>query len=268
MGLEDVKVIIASHKKYQMPTDTMYFPIQVGAAGKESNGYQRDDEGENISELNPFFCELTAVYWAWKNLDNVAYIGFVHYRRHFSMHPHTKDIWNAVLKKKEIDDDLGRIKVFVPCKRRYWIETLYSHYAHTHYIYQLDETRNIIGQKFPEYIESFDKIVKQRWGYMFNMMIMERKLFNSYCTWLFDILFELRKRLGEEGLTTFHSRYYGRISEIIFNVWLDKKLETKEIKKNQIKEIPFIYMEKINWWTKGTAFLKAKFIGKKYEKSF
>ncbi len=263
----EVKIIIAAHKKYRMPTDEMYLPVHVGASGKESIGYQRDDEGENISVLNPFFCELTGLYWAWKNI-HADYIGLVHYRRHFSSNPHSKDIWNNVLKKSDIKEDLGKIKVFVPTKRRYWIETLYSHYKHTHHIIQLDETRKVIDEQCPEYLESFDRICKRTWGYMFNMMIMENTLLDQYCTWLFSILFELRRRLGEEGLSPFHSRYYGRISEIIFNAWLDHKLRDGTLKKEEIKEVPLVHMEKINWWKKGTAFLKAKFMGRKYSGSF
>ena len=57
--MKDIKVIVATHKKYQMPTDPMYLPVQVGSEGKEDLGYQRDNEGENISQLNPAFCELT-----------------------------------------------------------------------------------------------------------------------------------------------------------------------------------------------------------------
>lgn len=264
----DVKVIIAAHKKYRMPEDEMYIPVHVGAAGKASiENYQRDDDGENISELNPYFCELTGLYWAWKNLK-ADYIGLAHYRRHFSLHPHSKDKWSAVLKKAEIKKDLDKVKVFTPSKRWYVIETLYSHYAHTHYASQLDETRKIVEEKFPDYLDSFDMAVKQRWGYMFNMMIMEREMFNEYCSWLFDILFELKARLGEDNLTPFHSRYYGRISEIIFNVWLLEQQRAGKIKPSEIKEIPLIHMEKINWWKKGGAFLKAKFIGKKYSGSF
>ena len=264
----DVRVIIAAHKKYRMPKDEMYLPVHVGAAGKESiEGYQRDDVGENISDLNPYFCELTGLYWAWKNLES-DYIGLAHYRRHFSSNPHSKDPWDGVLKKRDIEDDLGRIKIFVPSKRRYWIETLYSHYAHTHHIYQLDETRKIIEEKYPVYVESFDIAVKRRWGYMFNMMIIESGLYNEYCSWLFDILFELKNRLGENGLTPFHSRYYGRISEIIFNVWLEEQEKTGRIQRSEVKEIPLIHMEKINWRKKGGAFLKAKFMGQKYSGSF
>ena len=270
-----ITIIIAAHKKYQMPTDEMYLPVHVGAAGKDSiedNGriYQRDDEGENISDLNPYFCELTGLYWAWKNLK-ADYIGLAHYRRHFSLHPHAKDKWSAVLKRAEIEQDIEKVRVFVPKKRWYYIETLYSHYAHTHYVSQLDETRKIIFERYPEYVDSFDKAVKQRWGYMFNMMIMERGLFIDYCSWLFDILFELRNRIGneaEKNLDKFQGRFYGRISEIIFNVWLLEQGRSGKVKAGQIREIPLIHMEDINWWKKGGAFLKAKFRGKKYSGSF
>ncbi len=265
---ENVKIIIAAHKPYRMPEDPMYLPVQVGAAGKESiEGYQRDDEGENISELNPYFCELTGLYWAWKNLDS-EYIGLAHYRRHFASNPQDKDVWNGVLKKSDIEKDLGNIKVFVPSKRRYYIESLYSHYEHTHHVIQLDETRKILKERYPEYLETFDTVAKSRWGYMFNMMIMQKPLVDEYCTWLFDILFELRNRLGEDGLTPFHSRYYGRISEIILNVWLLQQIKSGKLKESEIKEIPLIHMEKINWGKKGTAFLKAKFFGKRYSGSF
>lgn len=70
------------------------------------------------------------------------------------------------------------------------------------------------------------------------------------------------------SLSSFQGRYYGRISEIIFNVWLNEKLETGEVKKQEIMEIPCIHMEKINWFKKGKAFLNAKFLGKRYEGSF
>ena len=61
-----------------MPQDPSYLPLHVGAAGKADLGFTRDDTGPNISGKNPHFCELTGLYWAWKNLD-ADYIGLVHY---------------------------------------------------------------------------------------------------------------------------------------------------------------------------------------------
>ena len=267
-----VKVVVATHKMYQMPNDQLYIPLHVGAEGKKDSngnpldlGYVKDNTGENISNLNASFCELTGLYWAWKNL-NYDYIGLSHYRRYFS----TKSIsgFKNVLTYSEIKPYLGKIKIFVPTKRRYFIETLYSHYAHTHYSCQLDETRQIIAKKYPSYISSYDKVIKRTYGYMFNMMIMEKKLLDQYCSWLFDILFDLVKRIDMSELSTFQGRLFGRISEILFNVWLDHIITIGAIKKSEIKEFHVIYMEKVNWQKKGAAFLKAKFCGKKYEGSF
>lgn len=232
-----VKVVVATHKKYQMPEDILYLPLHVGAAGKFDDqgnpldlGYLKDNTGDNISELNSSFCELTGLYWAWKNLD-MDYIGLVHYRRHFSMKKKTG--LDNVLKLSELSPYLGTIKVFVPNKRRYFIETLYSHYEHTHYAIQLDETKKIIMEKYPEYLKSYDKVLKRTYGYMFNMMIMEKKLLDDYCTWLFDILFELRKRVDMPELDSFQGRFFGRVSEIIFNVWLDEKMTNGQLEKKK-----------------------------------
>ena len=81
---KNIEVIIATHKEYKMPNDDMYLPLHVGAEGKKDIGYTKDNTGDNISQKNPFFCELTGLYWAWKNLDS-DYVGLAHYRRHFSL---------------------------------------------------------------------------------------------------------------------------------------------------------------------------------------
>ncbi len=272
MSETNIKIIIATHKKYQMPKDDMYIPLHVGAEGKKDSdgndldlGYAKDNVGENISERNGSFCELTGLYWAWKNLD-ADYIGLSHYRRHFSKK--NKKGFDNILTYQEIKPYINNVKIFVPKKRRYYIETLYSHYKHTHYSSQLDEARKIIEKIYPEYLNSYDRVVKHTYGYMFNMMIMSKELLDNYCKWLFDILFELERRTGEQELSAFQRRYYGRVSEIIFNVWLDKKIASKELEKNQVMEIPCVHMEQINWLKKGTAFLRAKFLKTKYESSF
>lgn len=176
--------------------------------------------------------------------------------------------FDNVLKYEELKPYLGNTRVFVPDKRKYYIETLYSHYEHTHYANQLNETRKVIAEKYPDYAESYDAVVKHTYGYMFNMMIMERGLLDEYCTWLFDILFELGRRVDMPELSAFQGRFYGRVSEIIFNVWLEQKIRIGDIKRNEVMEIPYVHMEKVNWWKKGTAFLKAKFFHQKYEGSF
>ena len=80
-----------------------------------------------------------------------------------------------------------------------------------------------------------------------------------------NFLSELQKRVGEEGLSAFDRRYAGRVSEILFNVWLNRQMETGALRKEEIREIPVLHMEKVHWLKKGTAFLKARFLGRKYE---
>lgn len=266
-----IEIIIATHKKYWMPKQNIYIPVHVGAEGKASLGYTRDDDGENISGKNPSFCELTGLYWAWNNSSS-DYIGLAHYRRHFSVKSkpfvllHKKE--KCVLSEKECRDLLQKYRVILPKKNRYYIETLYSHYAHTHCKEHLDITESVILEKYPEYKQSFRKVMNSTSGYMYNMYIMESELSKQYCEWLFSILFEVEKRIQMPELSQFQGRFCGRISEIIFNVWLENQLSTGKIKKEELIEVPCIHMEKINWVKKGTAFLQAKFFGKKYEESF
>ncbi len=257
----NVKIVVAAHKAYTMPDDPIYAPVQVGAALSNTDlGFVRDDGGDNISELNPSFCELTGLYYAWKNID-ADYLGLVHYRRHFTM-------GKEVLTGAELEPYLGKILAFVPKKQHYYIETLESHYAHTHYAEHLTVTREIIAEKYPDYLDAYDHVLRQRSGHMFNMMVLEKSLFDAYCAWLFDVLFALKGRMGQPELSQFQGRFYGRVSEIIFNVWLRYQLDTGNLKKSQVMELRCLYAEKVNWGRKIRAFLGAKFFGKKYTGSF
>lgn len=250
----EVKVIIAAHKKYAMPQDKLYLPLQVGAALHEDIGYRRDDSGDNISDKNPYFCELTGLYWAWKNLDADA-VGLAHYRRHFGK---SRD---RLLDLKTAEQLLDKYDAILPAKRNYYIENLYSHYAHTLQVEPLDITGDIIREKYPDYYPEFEKLHKRTSAHMFNMLIMRRERFDSYCEWLFDILFELERRVPTDGMDSFHARFFGRISELLLDVWIN----TNGV---SYTEYPFVYMEKVSIFKKGAAFLRAKFFGHKYGKSF
>ena len=246
----NIKIIVAAHKKYKMPEDSMYLPLHVGAEGKTDGeghpldlGYTKDNTGDNISGKNPYFCELTGMYWAWKNLQ-ADYLGLVHYRRYFKGKGKGDAPFDKVLTREELTLFLSKYTVLVPSKRHYYIENLYSHYAHTFFAEHLDRSRNIIEKLHPEYVPAFDQVMKQTSGYMFNMMIMRKDLWDQYCSWLFSILFELEKQCPPDGLSSFHQRFYGRVSEILFNVWLKKQVETGKLKKEEIKELPYIIWKK------------------------
>ena len=254
---KNIKVIVAAHKKYLMPKDDMYLSVQVGAEGKEIiEGYTPDK--------NPYFCELTGLYWAWKNLD-ADYIGLSHYRRHFSLSKHLpkteEERIQEVLKYEEADKILEKTDIILPKLRKYYIDNLYSHYKHTMYVEPLDETRKIIAEKYPKYLVEFDKLHKRSSAHMFNMFIMKKEVLNDYCEWLFDILFELEKRTDFSQYDSFHSRFLGRISELLLDVWINTNELTYE-------EVRVIDLQRVNWIKKGFSFLIAKFTGKKYRTRF
>ena len=255
-----VNVIIATHKKYEIPKYKSYLPVHVGKEGKDDIGFKGDNTGKNISKKNPYFCELTGMYWAWKNLK-ADYIGLAHYRRHFKGNTKSKNKFEQVLSDKEIEKLLKKNDIILPKKREYYIENLYSHYEHTLHIETLDITGEIIKEKYPKYMKEFELLKKRTSAHMFNMFIMKKEIMDDYCKWLFDILFELEKRIDTSKYDSFHARFYGRVSELLLDVWLNTN-------GHKYIEVPLLNMEKVNWWKKGTSFLKAKFLGKKYDKSF
>ena len=83
MSKPNIKILVSCHKPVCTPDSDLYLPVHVGSLGKETiPGCQRDDCGENISDRNFTFCEMSGQYWAWKNLE-ADYVGQCHYRRFF-----------------------------------------------------------------------------------------------------------------------------------------------------------------------------------------
>lgn len=250
MGMEKLKIIVAAHKPYRMPNDPCYLPVHVGAADKVTHfGYQPDDEGENISGKNPNFCELTGLYWAWKNLE-ADYIGLVHYRRHFSVKKGS-DKFSSIATGEQLSRLLETSDILLPKKRYYYIESNYSQYIHAHHAEDLDITRQILSEKYPEAVPAFDAVMRRTYGHRFNMMVMKRELLDEYCTWLFDVLFTLEERLDIVDYSSYDARVFGFVSERLLDVWM-------EAYRHTCREVPYIYMEKQNWLKKGSAFLLRK----------
>ena len=134
----------------------------------------------------------------------------------------------------------------------------------------------------PEYLGDFDLVMKQNWGYMWNMMIASRAVYDKYMTWLFAILEELEKRIHLDGLSPFEQRLFGRVSEILFNVWIHHEMDSKEFRASGntqdtsdfsnprllLLELPVLHTQAENWPLKIRSFLAAKLFGKKYKASF
>ena len=227
--MRDFKIIVATHKKYDILEKEYFLPVHAGAAVSDQIlPYQRDDEGENISDRNRYYCELTALYWAYRNLKH-EYIGLCHYRRYFKL-----DL-----------QDIGRYDVIVPRKRHYYIETVYDQFSHAHGRKGLDEARKVIKERYPDYLETFDQRMKKRSLHIYNMFIMRYDIFVSYCDFLFDILFEVEKRIGDQD------RLYGYISERLLDVYLDRN-------RISYKEVKIVNVEPENWPKKIYEFLMRK----------
>jgi hypothetical protein len=250
-----IKIMIATHKKYKMPREDIYLPIHVGKEEKRLEiGYLADNTGDNISKKNSNYAELTALYWAWKNLKS-DYVGLVHYRRHFSQKKKGGK-WESVLSKSEAMELCEKYDVIVPNKRRYYIETNYSHYIHAHKREGLDMAIEIIKNDYPEYVVACDAVMNRTWAHMFNMFIMKRKILDEYCEWLFDILFKAEEKLDLSDYSADESRVFGFASELLLDVWL----ETNGVKYRECK---VVFMEKQNWIIKGGKFLARKILGER-----
>lgn len=249
----DIKILIATHKKYWMPNDKVYLPLHVGREGKQDLSYTGDNTGDNISVKNANYCELTGLYWAWKNLS-CEYIGLCHYRRYFAGKKYGNNIESkraAIFQCVDYEKLLEKYDVILPKKRNYYIETVRSQYEHAHHKSDLDEVEKIIAERHPEYSAAFTKVMQRSSLYIFNMFAMKKELFVHYCTWLFDILFTLEKRIDISGYTPYDARVFGFLSERLFNVWLEKQ-------GLHLVEVDVVFLEKINWIDKGFKFLRRK----------
>lgn len=241
----NIKIVVATHKTYSMPEDPVYFPLQVGAALNSPLEYPGDNTGDNISAKNKNFCELTAVYWAWKNLD-ADYIGLAHYRRHF------RGKRSKIIGGAELEKLLSRYPVIMPCKRNYFIETNYSQYVHAHHVEDLETVEKVLTEKYPQYMSDYHRVMKSTKGYRFNMCIMRKDLFDDYCSWLFDILFEVEKRLDISGYSPYDARVFGFLSERLLDIYIEHN-------KPELTTLPVLHLESQRWCSKIFNFLRRKF---------
>lgn len=250
----DIRIIVAAHKTYWMPRDPVYLPLQVGAAGKEPMGFQSDADGDNISLYNPYYCELTGLYWAWKNLS-CDVVGLCHYRRYFAHRtlarsPEKKR--KAIFHQEDYEALLREYDVIVPEKRHYYIESVRSQYEHVHHKHNLDLVGQIIAKRYPAYKAAFETVMERRSLYLWNMFVMDKERFDAYCTWLFDILFLLEPSVNLKDCSSYEARVFGFLAERLWNVWLEKQQLRKV-------EVPVVMLENVNWPRKISQFLKRKF---------
>lgn len=233
---KNIKIIVCCHKKDVMATEESYMPIHVGkAVSTQQIDIPGDDTGGGISEKNPYYCELTGMYWAWKNLKGVDIVGLCHYRRYFDFHGqanrhHEYDpVKTADFEKLDLsipDKITDRLKdgTAVVANMRYYITDLFHDYCFCHISDDLKEASRVIRELTPEYYDSFNKVMWENNGMAhFNMFIMTWNDFDEYCSWLFKVLGELEKRISFENRDPWQRRVFGFLGERLLNVFLRYK---------------------------------------------
>ena len=231
--MSKTKIFICAHKEVPLPKHPYFLPIQAGAALHDHiDGYQPDDEGDNISLKNPHFCELTCHYWVWKNLKNVDIIGLNHYRRYFDFTRRWSQFsadkhfisTDTFLKQEYIFPDLEKMlskyDIILPVARHWRVSNSHQ-YGDYHIAKDWEMLRQIIKERSPQYIPSFEKTMDHsNKAVCYNMFITHWKHFEAYSEWLFDILFEVERRVPPVN-DPIQSRIYGYMSERLINVFCE-----------------------------------------------
>lgn len=241
------KVLVVTHKEYPMPNKDIYVPVCVGSNLEElKKKYQPDNEGVNISDKNNMYSELTALYWAWKNLD-CDILGVVHYRRHLSLKRWTKDL-SFALEGNQVEEILNSHDVIVARSRKY-IETVKEHYINCQKGQKEKATRRItilgdvIREMTPQYYNHFERVISGHKAHMFNIFIMKKKDADEYCEWLFKVLFEAEKRIAEENVE--YPRGMGELSEFLLDVWI--RYHSKKYYEAYVIQYGYSLYEKIKF---------------------
>lgn len=258
-------IYIACHKKYpQLTFDPVYTPLHVGKLLSSLElGFNGDNTGNHISEKNLNYSELTGLYWIWKNTDSEM-VGLCHYRRFFFSKKPTKRMQfkkviekliglykkrfgiyyssfqkdtQLILNSGETFQILENYDAIVPMgrKMRY---SVWEHYKRRHMIKDLETTQEIIAEICPSYLNVFSEVMRKKELYPCNMFVMKRKCFDEYMEWLFNILFELEKRIDISNYDNYQKRIFGFISERLLDVWLTKQ-------NLKYKSLPILYFKRL-----------------------
>ncbi len=265
MPNSNIKIFISCHKECTLLKNKYIYPIQVGSAlaDKRFPDMLHDDVGDNISSLNPMYCELTAQYWAWKNVD-ADYYGFMHYRRYFSLNSMRlpEDPFGNIVMDNITEENINKL-----CLDENNIENIVSKYdvitlipndmksldsdsvldhAKNHSPYHrmedLDEIIEIIKKKYPEYTEATTKYLNSSKGYFCNMYILKKEIFQKYCSWLFDILETHRNSKSFDDYSIDEYRVSGFWAERLWGIYLTYLLEHNP--KLRYKEVQKTFFEK------------------------
>lgn len=205
-------VFVATHVKCNPPRESIYVPLHVGRQGKPDLGYLGDDTGENISDLNFLYGELTGLFWIWQNVQDVDYVGLCHYRRYFI------NSRKQAMSKQEYLELLEQYDAIVSkpaeCEGSY-----YEHFGRSHNSRDLDAVKRALNRLYPSYGRAYDQAMNGTVYYWGNLVVTSLPILKAYAEWLFQIFVEASEEIDVSSYNDYHKRVYGFLSEQMFYVF-------------------------------------------------
>lgn len=247
--MADIKLFVCCHQPAAVPEHPLLAPIQVGAALADRHfpGFLHDDTGENISERNRSYCELTAQYWAWKNV-RADYYGFFHYRRYLYPDVKAKRPYRIEgVSTLELLDKLGyerfsglvsQYDLILPKGEDMHIPVR-EHYVNApfHYGKDLELAEQIVREYHPEMDKAAAEYLSGTACYFGNIFVMKRQVFHDYCGWLFPILEEFDRRANVNGYGPQERRVDGYLAERLLGIWAARR---RELRTLELPRVHFI----------------------------
>lgn len=232
-------IYVITHKIFNdIIIDRNYYQVlHVGTNDNSREWYLRDDQGNNnISRKNSSYCELTGMYWIWKNANEKSneLVGLIHYRRFFTTY--IEDFLYTYFNKMPrildysiIENALSKYDIILPARVKIF-RTVKEFYGDLHSVDDLDIARKAIEKVSPEYLNSFDEVMNKHYFYYANILLCKKKLFDDYSTWLFKVMQEIENNIDlKKYADTYQSRVFGFISERLLQVWVSyNQLSIKE----------------------------------------
>lgn len=226
-------ILTVAHKEFDSSKidSSCYKVIAVGGHDNIKHDYL-DSIGDNIAIKNPTWCELTAMYWGYKNIKDVDIMGLVHYRRYFSKNTYSKHPYKYILNGKEIESILTKKKVILPTYYKKGVGNKRINLDDNVNSYNLNVLYKILEKKNLKYAKIFYEIAKSDWLCGGNMFISSKKDYDEFCEFLFPILNEFERILLDDNKMT--PRMVGYVSEYLANVYFVAKYSEKEIARYDV----------------------------------
>lgn len=225
--MKKIEIFICYHKQDVYVPVEGYTPIHVGKAVSDVNlPFIGDNTGDNISEKNPWYCELTAQYWIWKNVKDAEYVGLAHYRRNFAFKtPFFQSLRNIIyvnegdlFRFSEIDEKYISRHDVILSKKMYKSIPIYDNLCYGLIKGDVDVLGKVVESLYPEFKADYDSVMQNNELFAFNMLIAKKSIFDAYSEWLFNILFEFEKRLTVP-MNPYQPRLLGFYSERLMMVY-------------------------------------------------